>query len=292
MTDSANQTIFIYKLFVSDSMKPSIIISKKDIAGINIRDVLIELHGFKETTEMFHGNHVHAKQGIKLYTTDDETIHSEGIDKEVEGDWIIFATRHKAESGKKSFSVHAPGNWGTAEAGGSDRKLCRALPGVMKEALKKIESYYADDEFEIVIECTHHGPLIDKPCMFIEIGSSAAEWERKDAGEIIAKVINHIVMNPVKRYREVLVLGGGHYSQAGTKLMFNTEYAVGHICPKYMLEKIDSELLKQAIEKNGENFKMVVLDWKGLGTEKGRITSMLEELGVKHERYQKLSKEE
>ncbi|MBW2997011.1 D-aminoacyl-tRNA deacylase, partial [Candidatus Woesearchaeota archaeon] len=251
-----------------------------------------ELHGFKETTEMFHGNHVHAKQGIKLYTTDEETIHSEGIDKEVEGDWIIFATRHQAASGKKCFCAHVPGNWDKAEAGGSEKQLCKALPGVMKQALKKIESYYAGDEFEVIQECTHHGPFIDKPCMFIEIGSSEAEWARKDAGEVIAKVVNHVVMNPVKKYKEVVVLGGGHYNQVATKLVFNTEYAVGHICPKYMLPELDPRLLKQAIERNGENFGMVVLDWKGLGTEKGRIVPMLDEMGVKHERYQKLSKEE
>jgi D-aminoacyl-tRNA deacylase len=273
-------------------MKPSIVVSTKDLAGINIRETLSELHGFAKSTELWHGNPIYSKQGIKIYTTDEETIHSETVDKEVEGDWIIFATRHQAASGKKSFSVHAPGNWGKAEAGGKEGKICHALPDVMKEALKKIEGVYAGDEFEITMECTHHGPYIQKPCMFIEIGSSEAEWKRRDAAEIIANAVNYIVMNPSKRCKSVAVLGGGHYNQAATKLMRNTEYSVGHICPKFALGSVDERLLKQAVEKNGERFEMIVLDWKGMGAEKQRIIDLLEKTGLKYERYQRLVKEE
>ncbi len=273
-------------------MKPSIIVSTKDTAGMNIKEVLVSLHGFAQTTETFQGHNVHAKEGIKLYTTDQDTIHAEGIDQEVEGDWLIFATKHSAESGQKSFSVHAPGNWSKAEAGGSDRKLCTAMPDIMKEAIRKIEGVYGGDEFRIVMECTHHGPLLEKPCLFIEIGSTEEEWGRKDAGEIIAKVVNYIVMNPTHKKKSVVVLGGGHYNQVATKLMLKTEYSVGHVCPKHILHLLDEKLLNQAVEKNGDRFEMVVLDWKGLGTEKQRIVEMLDKLGIKHERYQRIDKEE
>jgi D-aminoacyl-tRNA deacylase len=273
-------------------MKPSIIVSSKDIAGMGIKEALKGLHGFKETTESFHGRPVLAKEGIKLYTTDIETIHSEGIDTEVEGDFIIFATRHQSAAGKKSFSVHAPGNWGKAEAGGKDKTLCTAMPQMMKEALKKITSLYNGDEFETTMECTHHGPAIEKPCMFIEIGSSEEEWKREDAAEVIAGAINYVIMNPIKRCKSVAVLGGGHYNQVATKLMLNSEYAVGHICPKHMLAELDERLLAETVEKNGEGFEMTVLDWKGLGTEKTKISEMLKKLKIKHERYQKMCKEE
>jgi len=273
-------------------MKPSIIVSRQDPAGLNIRDILVGVHGFNDTTEMFNNSPVFAKQGIKLYTVEKPTIDSDGVDKEIEGDWIIFATRHQAASGKKCFCVHVPGNWDKAEAGGSEKTLCRALPGVMKEALSKIDGVYGGDEFEIAQECTHHGPAIDKPCLFIEIGSAEAEWTRGDAGEVIANVVNYLCMNKAKKYKEVIVLGGGHYSQVATKLMSRTEYAVGHVCPKYVLKALDENMLKQAVEKNGENFSMVVLDWKGLGTEKSRVVGMLDSLGIRHERYQRLSREE
>ncbi len=273
-------------------MKPSIIVSTQDKAGMNIKKSLIGLHGFAETTENFHGQPVLSKEGIKLYTTDSDTIHSEGIDTEIEGDWIIFATKHQSAAGTKSFSVHVPGNWEKAEAGGSERKICTALPAVMKEAINKIQNMYADDEFMVTMESTHHGPFISKPCMFIEIGSSENEWEREDAGEIIANVVNYIVINPIHKFKSVAVLGGGHYNQVATKLMLNTDWAVGHICPKFMLDKIDAEMLKQITEKNGERFEMIVLDWKGLGTEKQRIVDLLNGAGIKYERYQKLNKED
>ncbi|MBW2965176.1 D-tyrosyl-tRNA(Tyr) deacylase [Candidatus Woesearchaeota archaeon] len=273
-------------------MKPSIIVSTQDPAGMNIRNILVSLHGFAEGTEKWHGNPVYSKEGIKLYTTDERTIYSEGIDTEVEGDWIIFATRHQSAAKRKSFSVHVPGNWGKADAGGKPKKLCTALPDVMKDALRKISGTYQGDEFELILECTHHGPYIEKPCMFIEIGSSEEEWSRTDAGEVIANVVNFIVMNPARKYKSVVVIGGGHYSMAGTKLMMNSEFAVGHVCPKHTLAELDEKLLKEAIAKNGDRFEMVVLDWKGLGAEKDRLIALLEKLGIKYERYQRLSKEE
>ncbi|MFH1064140.1 MAG: D-aminoacyl-tRNA deacylase [Candidatus Woesearchaeota archaeon] len=273
-------------------MKASIIVSIQDPAGMNIKELLIGIHGFVKTTETFHGYPVCAKDGIKLYTTDKRTIDSEGIDTEVEGDFIIFATRHQAGSAKKAFCVHVPGNWSKAEAGGEDKRLCTALPAMMKEALNKISGVYGEDEFEIVQECTHHGPAIDKPCMFIEIGSTEEEWKRQDCGEVIAKVVNHITMNPVKKYKEVIVIGGGHYNQVATKLMLNTEYAVGHVCPKHQLQNLDAEMLNQMIAKNGKRFEMVVLDWKGLSQDKDRIVGILEGLGIKYDRYQRMSKEE
>ena len=272
-------------------MKPSIIVSTQDKAGMNIKEVLVTMHGFAETTETFHGHPVHAKEGIKLYTTDAETIHSEGIDTDVEGDWIIFATRHQS-AGAKSFSVHVPGNWAGAEAGGSKGKLCSAMPAVMKEVIKKIQNTYCEDEFMITMECTHHGPLIEKPCLFIEIGSKDEDWVRRDAGEVIANVVNYIAINPVHKYKSVAILGGGHYNQVATKLMLKTDWAVGHICPKHMLANVDEEMLKQIVSKNGERFEMIVLDWKGLGTEKQRVVELLEESGIAYERYQKLNKED
>jgi len=273
-------------------MKPCIIVSAKDMAGMNIREALVGMHGFRETTETFKGNPVFMKEGIKLYTLTEETIHSDGIDEEIEGDYIIFATRHKSEAGTKSFTVHVPGNWGKAEAGGKEKTLCNALPSLMKEALNKIKNIYTGEDFEIVQECTHHGPAIDKPCMFIEIGSKEEEWKRQDAGEVIANVVNFIVMNKPKKYKSVVVIGGGHYNQVATKLMLDSEFAVGHICPKYALASLDASLVKQAIKNNGEEFCKVVLDWKGLGPEKQRVSKILTELGVKFEKYQGMGKEE
>ena len=154
------------------------------------------------------------------------------------------------------------------------------MPSFIKiglNALKKSEL----KGFEVEIEATHHGPYLEKPCLFIEIGSSEKEWGDEKAGEIIAKVILEIVKNK-KRFKSCIVLGGGHYNKVARKLMLDTEYAVGHICPKHSLENLDEELLKQMIKRSDDTIELAVLDWKGLGKEKQRIISLLEKLEIKY----------
>jgi hypothetical protein len=51
-------------------------------------------------------------------------------------------------------------------------------------------------------------------------------------------------------------------------------------------------MLKQAIEKNGERFEMIVLDWKGMSGEKQRITDMITALGIKSEKWQKMDRDD
>ena len=42
------------------------------------------------------------------------------------------------------------------------------------------------EEFEVTLETTHHGPLLDTPTLFIEIGSTEEHWGRTDAAEVWA----------------------------------------------------------------------------------------------------------
>ncbi|XP_022736518.1 D-aminoacyl-tRNA deacylase-like isoform X2 [Durio zibethinus] len=41
-------------------------------------------------------------------------------------------------------------------------------------------------EFEVTLEATHHGPEINSPTMFVEIGSAEEYWYRQDAAQAIA----------------------------------------------------------------------------------------------------------
>ena len=81
-----------------------------------------------------------------------------------------------------------------------------------------------------------------------------------------------------------MLLGGGHYNSAANKIMERTEYAVGHICPKYALANLDSEMITQAIEKTIPKPSLVALDWKGLGQEKERIVNLLDEMNIKYKK--------
>ena len=51
-----------------------------------------------------------------------------------------------------------------------------------------------------------------------------------------------------------------------------------------MLDKLDKELLEQAIQKSKEKVDFIVLDWKGLGKEKQNIKELLKDLNLEYRR--------
>jgi len=223
---------------------------------------------------------------VEVVKVEKESIYNEDIDKKVKADYFIFATRHQSEAGVKSLCVHAPGNFSENELGGRKRELNTAMPSFMKTAINFLERNRLKD-FEVEFEATHHGPYLEKPVMFIEIGSSEKEWGDEKAGKIIAETILEIVKSEEK-YKSCIVLGGGHYNQTAKKLMLNSEYAVGHVCAKYNLENLNEEMLKQMIERSDDKIELAILDWKGLGKWKNKVIKLLEDYGIKYERYDKL----
>ncbi|MFC1697177.1 D-aminoacyl-tRNA deacylase, partial [Nanoarchaeota archaeon] len=254
-------------------MKISVIISKVDIAGMNILQSLQE-KGYQDSIV------------IK-----EETITSENIDKTErlkDTDLIIFATRHQSQNPIPSLSVHTPGNWSEDSShGGSPNKLCIAPALYLREAFLKLgelnESYNLN--FDVVFECSHHGPYTEIPTMFIEIGSVEKQWKNKDAANIIADTILHLLQIEPKIVPTVFGIGGQHTTSNFKKLITNHNLALGHVCPKYMLEHLTELSIKQAIEKTIPNNSIqVILDWKGLGPHKEKITTMLNNLKIEYKR--------
>lgn len=268
-------------------MKTAIIIWNKDPAGMNVKNNLIESFGFEKTEEKYDEEFVYELGNAKLYTIKQRHVEADNLDKKIKADQFIFATTHKSEVGKPSLSVHTPGNWNKAELGGKERKLCIAMPSLMKNAYLELKKLNHLKEFEVTLECTHHGPYIEKPCMFIEIGSSLKEWENKDAGKINAEAIVNILKKQ-SNYKSAIGIGGPHYANNFNKVLERTDIATAHICPKYMLEYLDEEMIKQAIEKTNEKVELILLDWKGLGKEKARVVKLLDKLKIKYERINKV----
>ena len=88
----------------------------------------------------------------------------------------------------------------------------------------------------------------------------------------------------IEEKKSVIVLGGGHYNQAANKIMINTEYAVSHICAKFLLGCLDEGILKQAMQKSIPEPEMVVLDWKGLGAHKQKVLGLIKSMGIEFKR--------
>ena len=266
-------------------MKTAIIASKKDIAGLNIRDSLINLYDFKEIGEQFEGNPVfQLNENVKLYTTEKDSIHCENIDKEIQAELFIFATKHESKAKIPSLSVHTQGNWSKAEFGGKDKQLCISPACYLKQGLIKLNELGKETKFDIIQECTHHGPYLEKPSMFIEIGSSEEQWKNKPAADIIAKTIHGIVTKKPKQCKAAFGIGGLHHTPNFKKIILNSDIALGHVCPKYMLEYLDKSLIQQAIQKTYPKAEMIILDWKGLKEFKQRIKTMMQEFDLEVKR--------
>ncbi len=248
-------------------MKFAILYSKKDIAGINIADNL----------KKFFLPH------MPLIELSKESIYSENIDEKEEQlkniDFIVFATRHASKNGKRSLSLHAPGNWRNADFGGIANKLCSTSALVLKFLFKKLSenAKQAGWKHEVTLECTHHGPLIKKPCCFIEVGSNEEGWKDKEAAEIVAKTIQELQNfekwkqeNKNKKIKICIAIGGPHYCPNFNKIQLNSEeYAISHIIPEYQLP-INDSMLHEAIEKTQEHTTSVLIDWKGCGNSEAR----------------------
>ncbi len=189
-------------------MQYAIVVSKKDPAGLNILE-----HLKKGAKEKFDDNPVYKKSNITIYTLSTDTIHSENLDKMIEADLFIFATRHQSKAGTHSMSCHAPGNWAEASAGGINKALCNSSALLLKSAYLEFLKHNGKlPDHEITLECTHHGPYLEKPCIFVEIGSTEDQWKNPIAGKIVSEVILKMIDNKPKTGQKIAIgIGGPHY---------------------------------------------------------------------------------
>lgn len=196
-------------------------------------------------------------------------------------DLVIFASKHKSEKKEKTLSIHAPGNFHEVWGGGLKERLNPASALFQKHLFEILNKNTEESKlkYNVTLECTHHGPLIDKPAVFIEIGGSEEEWKDKKASFCIAKTIREAIEtyspNP---YREIAIgIGGPHYCPIFNKLQLNSNSAFAHIIPKYV-QPISEEMILEAFNQTIEEVDFAVLDWKGLGRseERKKIIDILE----------------
>jgi D-tyrosyl-tRNA(Tyr) deacylase len=256
-----------------------VVASKKDKAGINIATQLAQ---FKENPLLSSWAN---KPSFDFYLVEEGIIFTENLNLEKikEYDFIIFASKHKSEKGEKSLSIHSPGNFRKAEYGGVEGKVCMASALFNKALFEKLNEQakkFTVTDFKVTLECTHHGPLIDKPCVFIEIGSTETEWVNRRMGFIIAKTIQETIEEfKENKYREIAVgIGGPHYCPSFNTIQLKSNVAIAHVISEYNMP-ISREMILEAIKKTREDVDFVVVDWKGLGKTEQRqqIIDILEE---------------
>jgi D-aminoacyl-tRNA deacylase len=235
-----------------------IVSSEADTASINLRDRLLEMalweeNGSFDNRPMWSLTKDYGefcKKDTRLITIEKLHIYAEDIDKEWEQqnneeiDNIIFLSRHKAASGRPSLTVHPIGNWGSAEYGGKESEISGASPKWMTGLLLKIKEHRIPG-YDVCFEATHHGPLLEKPTMFLEIGSSESEWEKKEPAEALIKSL--LDLKPATGIN-IVGIGGGHYTPRFTEAAFSHDVCFGHMVANYGVPVLNSNLIQKAIK--------------------------------------------
>ncbi len=274
-----------------------IIASKQDAAGVNITTHLSQFRKNPVLSGISKDN-----SSFDFYLVEGDILHEENLDLEKinKYDFVIFASKHSSGSREKTLSVHSPGNWRIARGGGKSEKISPSSALFQKIMFENLNKQAEDsgltennnehqDKYKVTLECTHHGPLINKPCLFIEIGSTETEWKDRAAAFVLAKTIKKTIdefqENP---YREVGIgLGGPHYCPNFNKIQRDSNVAISHIIPGYMIP-ITEDMINEAWKKTIEEVDFVVLDWKGLGKSAQR-QELIDILDKNHIQWKKTS---
>ncbi len=257
---------------------------------MNIAQQILSHYEFQKASELFDENPVYLKRlqdsEVRMLSIKEDLINSQFITDFFSPQLLIFISRHSSTSGIPTLSVHTPGNLGAARFGGIPNRVSVSPASAMKDALvemarikEKLELAYA-----VSYEATHHGPSLDVPTMFVEVGSSPDQWGDERAAEAVA----HAAMTAASkesRYPVALGIGGPHYNAKFTQIALTKDTAFGHMIPKYAVSRVDLQIVNQCIERTTEKVDSVILDWKGIrGADKKKLKTILGEIDVSVER--------
>ena len=253
-------------------MKTAIIICKIDRASMNIYE---HLRDYKLKNAFIH-------------FIEDYHIFHESLDKEIKAGFLLFCSTHKSKANINSLCLHNIGNWGKADFGGKDKTICPVNASFFKTAFLELNKL-TKDKFDVSVEQVHHGPYLEKPSMFLEIGSTEKEYKDKERGKIVAETIVNTLDNYNKEHKSTILLGGQHYNYYANKILLNTDLAISYICAKHSLPYLDKDLFHQMFKKSKEKIEFAILDWKGLGIEKNRVLGLLKDLGLDYKKADKIN---
>lgn len=250
-----------------------------DTASVNVADRLRELVDFEEKG-LFNGHRILAHEALRLIKIDEMHITNENLHERLppsltDPELVVFLSRHKSESGTPTLSVHPIGNFADAPYGGRPGTVVESHPAWMAglfEALRERDPA----GYEVTYEATHHGPYLEAPTLFYELGSTEDEWTDERAGRVLAEAL--LAAEPVEQ-TPVLWVGGGHYCPQVNDAVRAGEIAPGHVIPGWATGKgITDETLEDAVGRipGCEGF---VLQPDATSDER-KVAERLEELGV------------
>ena len=262
----------------------AIVVSRADNASENIGEQLLALSDWTEDRDDTRpdadgGGVYHRTDGFELRTFDDYHIHLDRPDAAFDDpDLLVVVSRHSGETGPL-LTTHHTGNFGEAEYGGDPGRFARAPPNAAAEAVAAL-CRHAPDGYEVGTECTHHGPTdVGVPSMFVELGSSEAEWTDDEGARAVARAVLDLRGVDADREKQIAGFGGGHYAPRFGRIVRETEWAVGHVAADWGLEAMGNpatnrDVIRRAVEASATDVVLVEGDRPGL-------ESVLDDLGYR-----------
>jgi len=271
-----------------------IVVSHADRASAHIGEHLRSLRDWDTSVDESRPD---AEGGGTVYRTDGvELCEFEALHLDIEGvaaafdnpDLLVVASKHAGET-DELLTAHHTGNFGVAEFGGEDGQFARACPGAHKAVISSLQRH-APPDYEVGMECTHHGPTnVGVPSMFVEIGSAEPQWDDPDAAEAVAKAILDLADEPADRPREngtrrhLLGVGGGHYAPRFERVVRETDWAVGHIAANWSLDALaewaDSDADREAVLERA--FRASAADYALMEGDRPELQETIESLGYR-----------
>ncbi len=205
-----------------------------------------------------------------------DVVNMEFLDEtpDPEAEAIIVLSKHRAESGRKTLSVHHTGNPTGRAWGGEPYKLSTSYPALSKALLTSYAKTAREqglEEYHVTLEATHHGPTRPfKPIVFIEIGSTEKEWTDERARIAMALAVAEAISKKTPECNPTTGIGGTHYPEKFTKIhLEEMETCLGHIISRHQIDEgVPDHVIRQAIEKtHPQKAQKIIIEKKSLKSE-------------------------
>ena len=257
---------------------------EQDLPSFNMKEKLLEKLEWEDLGS--DGADTYLRNGDNVLVTIDRMhVHAENIDRKAEEfgvkvDDIVVLSRHSSSSGKPTLTVHPIGNYRANEMGGQAETLVKAAPHLMTATLRRMAAINKDPVYSVSFEVTHHGPYVDVPTMYIEIGSDESHWGDRTAAEVL---VDSLLSADEKDYPTVIGVGGGHYAPRFTELVLSTKVDMGHMVPNYQINDASddevSRMISSAAKASGT--EMVYVHRNSMkGPEERRVNGIIDSLGL------------
>ncbi|THU64014.1 hypothetical protein C4D60_Mb01t21960 [Musa balbisiana] len=266
-----------------------VVATAADPASIGPASAFLAMPGWNPGPSIAIGMESFANGSVRLLKHERSIVAEDDLDRRWEAateepvDEVIFLSRHTAVSNRPALTVHPIGvpHIREGEPLPQGGRPCWAGPpnprvGPWLRLMKKIaEANGLIPEFEITLEATHHGPVVNTPTMFLEIGillwkdlvleegagtyGGSIRYTSKNYvydnidytlwGQNIEKGLARTKISHIKNNGDKVLLGigGGHYVPRHMDIVWKDGVWVGHLLSGYSLPMEDPN------QKKGEN---------------------------------------